>query len=118
MRRTNPSAQASSCWAPPARRVAAVHPLGSTLARLLWAPGQASLQQGEDRKTSDSLPTLVQELTGSDLPIAALFDWLQGRATAAAGWQVDLSRMEQGRLSARRHDPQPPAALRIVLDTP
>ena len=49
---------------------------------------------------------------------AALFDWLQGRATAAAGWQVDLSRMEQGRLSARRHDPQPPAALRIVLDTP
>ncbi|SDY10469.1 outer membrane lipoprotein LolB [Delftia lacustris] len=93
-------------------------PLGSTLARLLWAPGQASLQQGEDRKTSDSLPTLVQELTGSDLPIAALFDWLRGRATAAAGWQVDLSRMEQGRLSARRHDPQPPAALRIVLDTP
>lgn len=93
-------------------------PLGSTLARLLWAPGQASLQQGEDRKTSDSLPTLVQELTGSDLPIAALFDWLQGRATAAAGWQVDLSRMGQGRLSARRHDPQPPAALRIVLDTP
>ncbi|WP_336691752.1 outer membrane lipoprotein LolB [Delftia acidovorans] len=93
-------------------------PLGSTLARLLWEPGQASLQQGEERKTSDSLPALVQELTGSDLPIAALFDWLQGRATAAAGWQVDLSRMEQGRLSARRHDPQPPAALRIVLDTP
>jgi outer membrane lipoprotein LolB len=93
-------------------------PLGSTLARLLWTPGQASLQQGDDRKTSDSLPALVQELTGSDLPIAALFDWLQGRATAAAGWEVDLSRMGQGRLLARRHDPQPPAALRIVLDTP
>ncbi|CAB5667648.1 outer membrane lipoprotein LolB [Delftia tsuruhatensis] len=93
-------------------------PLGSTLARLLWAPGQASLQQGEDRKTSDSLAALVQELTGSDLPIAALFDWLQGRATAAAGWDVDLSRVEQGRLVARRHDPQPPAALRIVLDMP
>ena len=31
-------------------------PLGSTLARLLWAPGQASLQQGEDRKTRTRCP--------------------------------------------------------------
>lgn len=93
-------------------------PLGSTLARLLWAPGQATLQQGGDMRTSDSLPALVQELTGSALPIAALFDWLQGRATAAPGWEVDLSRIAQGRLLARRSDPQPPAALRVVLDTP
>lgn len=93
-------------------------PLGSTLARLLWTPRQASLQQGEDTKTSDSLPALVQELTGSALPIAALFDWLQGRATQASGWEVDLSRMPQGRLLARRSDPQPPATLRVVLDMP
>lgn len=93
-------------------------PLGSTLARLVWTAGQATLQQGSDIKTSDSLPALVQELTGSALPIAALFDWLQGQATAAAGWEVDLSRMPQGRLLARRSDPQPPATLRVVLDTP
>lgn len=93
-------------------------PLGSTLARLVWTPQQATLQQGSDIKTSDSLPALVEELTGSALPIAALFDWLQGHATAAAGWNVDLSRMPQGRLLAQRSDPQPPATLRIVLDTP
>ncbi|MDR0227131.1 MAG: outer membrane lipoprotein LolB [Burkholderiaceae bacterium] len=93
-------------------------PLGSTLARLLWQPGQASLQQGQETRTSDSLPALVQELTGSALPITALFDWLQGRATAVPGWEVDLSRMEQGRLRAQRNDPQPPATLRVVLDTP
>ncbi len=93
-------------------------PLGSTLARLMWAPGQARLQQGDETKASESLPALVQELTGSDLPVAALFDWLQEKPTAVPGWEVDLSRMPQGRLQARRNDPQPPATLRVVLDTP
>jgi outer membrane lipoprotein LolB len=44
--------------------------------------------------------------------------WLLGWATAAAGWVVDLSLLGLGGLLAGRLDPLPPAALRIVLDTP
>jgi outer membrane lipoprotein LolB len=55
-------------------------------------------------------------VTGAALPVAALFDWLAGRAADVAGWQVDLSLREQGRLSARRDTPRPGAELRLVLD--
>ncbi|GGH50921.1 hypothetical protein GCM10010975_04190 [Comamonas phosphati] len=92
-------------------------PLGSTIASLQWTASQAVLQQGERITTSDSLPALIEQLTGSELPITALFDWLQGRNTAAAGWQVDLSRISEGRLRADRISPPPPASLRIVLDS-
>lgn len=93
------------------------NPLGSTIAILQWTASQAVLQQGERITTSDSLPALIEQLTGSDLPVAALFDWLQGRNTAATGWQVDLSRIGEGRLRADRVNPPPPASLRIVLDS-
>jgi len=32
------------------------------------------------------------------------------------GWEVDLSALPQGRLTARRNTPEPEAVLRIVLD--
>lgn len=91
-------------------------PLGSTMARLQWQPGMALLEQGPEVRNSHSLPSLVQEMTGSTLPIAELFDWLQGQAREAPGWTVDLSRMAQGRLVAERHSPPPAASLRIALD--
>nr|WP_034388726.1 outer membrane lipoprotein LolB [Comamonas composti] len=91
-------------------------PLGSVLARLSWTPDQASLEQGGNSKSSDSLQSLVLELTGTELPIPALFDWLHGQPTSVPGWETDLSRMEQGRLLAQRLDPAPSATLRIVLD--
>lgn len=93
------------------------NPLGSTIASLQWTASQAVLQQGERITTSESLPALIEQLTGSELPITALFDWLQGRNTAAAGWQVDLSHIGEGRLRADRISPPPPASLRIVLDS-
>lgn len=98
-------------------RLLVFNPLGSTIASLQWSTSRAVLQQGEHITTSDSLPALLEQLTGSDLPIAALFDWLQGKNTAAAGWQVDLSRIGEGRLRADRTSPPPPASLRIVLDS-
>ncbi len=55
-------------------------------------------------------------MTGSDIPVAALFDWLQGKATTVSGWQTDLSRIADGRLRAERYSPPPEASLRIVLD--
>ena len=91
-------------------------PIGTTLARLSWSPGSAQLEQGQEKTESRSLESLSQRLTGTALPIAALFDWLQGQATAVPGWQIDLSAYPQGRLTARRSAPAPEAVLRIVLD--
>jgi outer membrane lipoprotein LolB len=56
------------------------------------------------------------EATGSAIPVAALFDWLEGRNTAVPGWQADLSELGQGRLRAQRMQPPPAADLRVVLD--
>ena len=93
-----------------------LNPLGSVIARLQWSPSGALLWQGQESGASASLPELIREMTGSDLPVAALFDWLDGRATQVAGWRVDLSRLGDGRLSARRDTPPPAATLRVVLD--
>lgn len=91
-------------------------PIGTTLARLRWTPQSAVLEQGQGPIESANLTRLSHRLTGTALPIAALFDWLAGRATEEPGWQVDLSAHAQGRLIARRHAPAPPAVLRIVLE--
>lgn len=90
-------------------------PLGSTLARLQWAAGAARLEQGSEVRESASLDELLQDLTGSRLPVAALFDWLQGRPAAASGWRADLSAAQDGRITAERLDPMPLATLRIAL---
>ena len=91
-------------------------PIGTTLARLSWTPQSALLEQGQDKTESRSLQSLSQRLTGTQLPIAALFDWLAGLATDVPGWQVDMTAHPQGRLTARRNTPEPEAILRIVLD--
>jgi outer membrane lipoprotein LolB len=91
-------------------------PIGTTLARLSWTPQSALLEQGQDKTASNSLQSLSQRLTGTDLPIAALFEWLAGKAADAPGWQVDLSAHSQGRLTARRNTPAPETVLRILLD--
>ncbi len=91
-------------------------PLGTTLARLQWHPGQARLETSGRQRTAASLQALLQEVTPAPLPVEALFDWLAGVATAASGWEVDLQALSQGRLSARRTAPAPAALLRILLD--
>jgi len=91
-------------------------PIGTTLARLSWTPHAAVLEQGQNKTESSDLPSLSQRLAGTDLPIAALFDWLAGKTADAPGWQVDLSAHPQGRLTAHRNTPAPEAVLRILLD--
>jgi outer membrane lipoprotein LolB len=91
-------------------------PLGTTAARLQWAPGVATLLADGETRQFDSLAALAQQATGAELPVRALFDWLNGRATEVPGWTVDLSRLEQGRLQAARAEGVLPAVdLRIVL---
>ena len=61
---------------------------------------------------------LTEETTGAALPMGAIFDWLEGKATASPGWQADLSALNQGTLVAKRVSPEPLVVLRIKLDTP
>jgi outer membrane lipoprotein LolB len=91
-------------------------PLGTTLAIIRWRPGMAQLQRGSEWTEADSLNALSEQLLGTDVPVAALFNWLEGRSTEVPGWQVDMSRLTDGRLSAVRQSPLPSAELRLVLD--
>jgi outer membrane lipoprotein LolB len=90
-------------------------PLGNTLATVVWSRAGAVLQQGEQVTRRASLDELTTELGGTALPVAALFDWLQGRPTDSNGWQADLTQHAQGRITARRLQPAPSAELRIIF---
>ena len=91
-------------------------PIGSTLAQLNWTPQSASLTQGTRQWSSTHLDALTTQLTGTALPVVALFDWLSGQATTPAGWQVDLSQWGQGRIQAERQSPGPSVQLKVVLE--
>ena len=90
-------------------------PFGNRIAQLDWKDGHAQLVSGQDTRTSDSLDTLLQDVTGTRIPVTALFSWLKGTQASATGWQADLTGVADGRLTARRDDPQPTATLRIAL---
>ena len=90
-------------------------PFGNRIAQLDWKDGHAQLVIGLDTRTSDSLDTLLQDVTGTRIPVTALFSWLKGTQASATGWQADLTGIADGRLTARRDDPQPTATLRIAL---
>jgi outer membrane lipoprotein LolB len=102
--------------APETGELTLFNPLGGTLAVLDWGPGNATLRANGKTREFASLDELAQEATGAPLPVASLFDWLQGKPTAVAGWQADVSQVSEGRLHARRTDPPPPADLRLVFD--
>lgn len=96
-------------------------PLGSTLAKLQWAPGGARLEQGGQVWQDTSLDALLIKLTGTALPMAALMDWLQARPTEVAGWRADLSRLGEGKLSvystpSTTPEALPPVTLRLILE--
>ena len=93
-------------------------PLGSLVARAVWRDGDVRLQTPEDERRYEDLDALTREMLGEAIPVAALFDWLQGRPWAQAantpvsggfeqlGWQIDLSHFPEGLIVAtRRADP-------------
>lgn len=96
--------------------LALFNPLGGTLAQMAWAPGSATLRSGGQVRAFDSIDTLVAQALGTAVPVAALFDWLEGRPTPVPGWQPDLSQLAGGRLLATRLTPAPQAWLRLALD--
>jgi outer membrane lipoprotein LolB len=91
-------------------------PLGTVLGLARWAPGQASLVSGNQTREFASVDALIESATGAALPLGALFDWLSGKDTRLNGWVADLSRHPDGRIAARRLQPQPESELRVVLD--
>lgn len=93
-------------------------PLGQVLAVADWGAQGARLRQGGTERRYASVDDMTTELTGTPLPLAALYDWLQGKADAPAGWEVDLSGHAEGRLVARRMAPPPAAELRLRFATP
>jgi len=90
-------------------------PLGTTLARVRWSPQGAELRQGDRFEQRESLDELTAALSGTTLPVKALFGWLRGNNSAADGWTVDLSQQPQGRITARRTTPPPSAELRVLF---
>lgn len=92
-----------------------ISPLGTTLARMLWTPDSATLISENKQQHFESLQDLARSTSGTDIPVAHLFAWLQGRAEDAPGWQADLSEIDQGRLVAR-HVEEVQAELKIILD--
>ena len=55
-------------------------------------------------------------MTGTPLPVLALFDWLRGVQTTASGWQANLGDIDRGRLEATRYIPAPRATLRVIFE--
>lgn len=97
-------------------QLAFTNALGTILARIAWAPGSATLQTVSTPQSFPDLDALTLHAAGAELPVAQLFDWLQGQATPSAGWEVDLSARTGGRISAHRSAPRPEVDLRIVLE--
>jgi outer membrane lipoprotein LolB len=96
--------------------LALTSPLGNRLAQLEWKYGQATLStNGPHIQSADSLENLVKQATGAEIPVAALFQWLQGIHVDVPGWRADLSALANGRLTAHREYPAPRATLRIAL---
>lgn len=91
-------------------------PFGTTLATLQWTPQDAVLQQGDQQQRFASIGILTERLTGTELPMTELFDWLNGKPTAVPGWQTDVSQLSSGWLFATRTSPTPSVLLKIKLD--
>lgn len=100
---------------PQAGGLVLLSPLGNQLAQLDWKDGHAQLVTSQETRTSDSLDALLQDVTGTRIPVAALFSWLEGTEAAAPGWRAELSGVADGRLVAHRDHPQPQATLRVAL---
>lgn len=108
-------------------------PLGTTALRAQWAPGAAVLSHpGGGETRYDDLDALARATLGEAIPMAALFDWLRGRAWTGApasaradggpgfeqlGWQVSLQRWDQGALEAVRSTP-PVITVRARVELP
>ncbi|MEY4911175.1 MAG: hypothetical protein RL761_838, partial [Pseudomonadota bacterium] len=99
-------------------------PLGNSLAQLSWTPKSAVLKANNETQEYTSTSALIEQVTGTTIPLDALFDWMAGKDTPAGGWEIDLSAMKSTatsnetvvqRFVAKRLSPLPTAELRIAI---
>lgn len=96
-------------------------PLGNTVAKLIWTPHSAELTANNATTSYPSPDALLTAVTGTALPLTALFDWLAGINTLIEGWETDLSKVldpQNAKLLAKRTHPAPTVDLRIALEQP
>ena len=117
---------------PSAGRLDLSTPLGSMMAQARWSPTRVVLATPKGESDFPDLDALTRDVLGESVPVAALFDWLDGRPWPGApsapaadsgggfeqlGWTVDLARYADAVVSAHRASP-PPVTVRIKLDRP
>lgn len=88
-------------------------PLGQVGLSLRWSPAGAQWQQNGQTRSFANFADMTQTAMGTDIPLAALFEWLAGRDLPVAGWQMERS-ATAGAWSARRTHPQPAVTLKIA----
>ena len=114
-------------------------PLGTTVARARWSdpvgaqgvPSRIELEADGGTTRYATLEDMMQRAIGDQLPLAAMFDWLDGRPWPAApaqraadgrsfdqlGWHVDISQFAGNQLlDAQRPLPVPALHVRVKLD--
>ena len=92
-------------------------PLGTMMGRASWGPDQVRLYTPHTERIYPHLAALSQDLLGENVPIEALFDWLNGRPWPMAAssplpapgrgfnqldWLVKLDRESEGLILAER----------------
>jgi len=113
--------------APETGRLNLSTPTGQVMAQARWQPGRVVLVTTQGETSYASLDALTRDVLGESLPVAALFDWLQGRPWRGAGheaappgfrqlgWAVDLARFAEDTIVAVR-ETAPAVTVRVKLD--
>lgn len=96
-------------------RLELTSPLGALVARASWQPGRALLETPRERQRFDDLDALTRDMLGEPVPVAALFDWLQGRPWPAQAHQPFAGGFEQ---LGWRIEPRGPALVATRLAEP
>ena len=91
-------------------------PLGTLLAKATWRPDSAAIQRGSTRTAYADTASMTAALTGADLPLSALFAWLQGQDMQVSGWHIEHPATHL--VIAQRETPLPVLKLRIALTSP
>jgi outer membrane lipoprotein LolB len=118
---------------PSAGRLDLSTPLGTRLAQARWSPGRVVLITPQGETAYPDLESLTREVLGESLPVAALFDWLNGRPWPGApstvnaapaprgfrqlGWAVNLAGFDDATVAAVREQ-APVVTVRVKLDRP
>jgi outer membrane lipoprotein LolB len=91
-------------------------PLGITVAHVQWSPESVVLfGQGEPRQFA-TLDALTLALTGTELPIASLFAWLDGSQKVDPQWRIERADLENGVWIAHRDFGASSVDVKVLLE--